>query len=27
MGPVGADAGVAPTTPLGDDGGDVTYPY
>jgi FtsP/CotA-like multicopper oxidase with cupredoxin domain len=27
MGPMGADAGVTPTTPLGDDGGDVTYPY
>lgn len=27
MGPMGGDAGVTPTTPLGDDGGDVTYPY
>ncbi len=27
MGPMGANAGVTPTTPLGDDGGDVTYPY
>src|SRR6185312_7700315 len=27
MGPMGNDAGVTPTTPLGDDGGDVTYPY
>jgi multicopper oxidase len=27
MGPMGADAGVTPTTPLGDDGGDVTYPH
>lgn len=27
MGPMGPDAGVTPTTPLGDDGGDVTYPY
>ena len=27
MGDMGADAGVTPATPLGDDGGDVTYPY
>jgi multicopper oxidase len=27
MGPMSASAGVTPTTPLGDDGGDVTYPY
>lgn len=27
MGPMGPNAGVTPTTPLGEDGGDVTYPY
>ena len=27
MAEVGADAGVTPTRPLGDDGGDVMYPY
>ena len=27
MGDMGADAGITPTTPMGDDGGDVTYPY
>jgi multicopper oxidase len=27
MGPAAPDGGVTPTTPLGDDGGDVTYPY
>lgn len=27
MGDMGPDAGVTPSTPLGDDGGDVTYPY
>jgi FtsP/CotA-like multicopper oxidase with cupredoxin domain len=27
MSPMAPDAGVTPTTPLGDDGGDVTYPY
>lgn len=27
MGSMAADAGVSPTAPLGDDGGDVTYPY
>jgi len=27
MGPADPGAGVTPTTPLGDDGGDVTYPY
>lgn len=27
MGPEDPGAGVTPTTPLGDDGGDVTYPY
>src|SRR5262249_22786582 len=27
MKPMGSDPGVTPTTPLGTDGGDVTYPY
>jgi FtsP/CotA-like multicopper oxidase with cupredoxin domain len=27
MGDMGPDAGITPTTPMGDDGGDVEYPY